>query len=33
MVVKINGMYIGTVNPKEYDIKELERAGFTVIIK
>ena len=33
MVVMINGMYVGTVDAKEYDIKELEQAGFTVVIK
>lgn len=33
MIVMINGTIVGTVDPKEYSIKELEDAGFTVIVK
>lgn len=29
----LNGMYVGTVNAKAYSVKDLEEAGFTVIIK
>jgi hypothetical protein len=32
MVVMINGMYVGTVDATQYSVKELQNAGFTVII-
>ena len=32
MTVMINGMYIGKVDVTEYSVKELQDAGFTVII-
>ena len=32
MVVMINGMYVGKVDVTEYSVKELQDAGFTVII-
>lgn len=33
MVIMINGIVVGTIDPKQYSIKELEEAGFTVIVK
>ena len=33
MIIMVNGTIVGTVDPKEYSIKELEEAGFTVIVK
>ena len=33
MIIMVNGVIVGTVDPKQYSIKELEDAGFKVIIK
>lgn len=33
MLLFYNGMYFGTIEANEYTVKELEAAGFTVIIK
>lgn len=33
MVVYLNGEYIGTIEANEYTVKELQDAGFTVVIK
>ena len=33
MIVMINGMYVGKVDATEYSVRELEEAGFTVIVK
>ena len=33
MVLYFNGMYIGTIEANEYTVRELESAGFTVVIK
>ena len=33
MIIMVNGTIVGTVDPKQYSIKELEEAGFTVILK
>lgn len=33
MVVMLNGMYVGIVDAKAYSVKDLEEAGFTVVIK
>lgn len=32
-VVKVNGMTVGVVRINEVDVKELERAGFSVEVK
>ena len=33
MKIYYNGMYLGTISANEYTVKELQMAGFTVIIK
>ncbi len=33
MELYYNGMYIGEIEANEYTVRELESAGFTVIIK
>lgn len=33
MELYYNGMYLGEIEPNEYTVRELEDAGFTVIIK
>lgn len=33
MIIMVNGIIVGTVDPKQYSIKKLEEAGFTVIVK
>ena len=33
MVVMLNGMYVGIVSAKQYSVKQLEKAGFTVVIR
>lgn len=33
MIIMLNGMYVGKVDAREYTVKELENAGFTVVIK
>lgn len=33
MALYYKGMYLGKIEPNEYTIKELQDAGFTVIIK
>ena len=33
MALYYNGMYLGTIEANEYTVKELESAGFTVVIK
>lgn len=33
MIVMINGMYVGRVDATEYTVRELELAGFTVVIE
>ena len=33
MVVMLNGMYVGRVSAKQYTVKELQDAGFTVIFE
>lgn len=33
MIVTINGRYIGIVDAKQYTVKQLEEAGFTVVYK
>lgn len=32
MKLYYNGLYVGTIEANEYTVKELESAGFTVII-
>ena len=32
-LIKLNGLIIGEVSMREYDIKTLEAQGFTVIIR
>lgn len=33
MVLYFNGMYVGTIDANEYTVRELESAGFTVLMK
>lgn len=33
MELYYKGMYLGEIEPNEYTVRELEDAGFTVIIK
>lgn len=33
MIITINGRYIGIVDAKQYTVKQLEEAGFTVVYK
>lgn len=33
MKLYYKGMYLGEIEPNEYTVRELEDAGFTVIIK
>lgn len=33
MIIRWHGLYVGTVEADEYDVAELEKAGFTVSIK
>lgn len=33
MALYYKGMYLGDIEPNEYTVRELEDAGFTVIVK
>jgi hypothetical protein len=33
MAIMLNGVYVGTVDATRYSVRELENAGFTVVVK